>query len=380
VAEQRRSPHTAADEPDKTRGLGRRRFLGYLIAAPTLAVAVDWVAGSVDPRRANASIPTLPEPEEIFDLGDLQNLAAAPTSGLITVQVNPDGTAFFAVPRTEVGQGMTTAIAMMVADELDIPMDKVTIGLADARPELLMNQLTGGSNSMRSMYLPVRTAAAIARQRLVETAAASWGVAPSGLTTSNGVVSGPNGRTATYGSLATAAASASTVAVGATLKSPSQFTILGTPRNRIDALAAVTGRKQFGMDIRVPNAKPTMVARPPTINGTVVSVNNAATVRALPGITDVVAVTHGVAVRGDTFGQCIDAIQVLDVTWGPGTVDGESDDTVAAKLRAAQLPCRRRWPAPSTPSSPSRSPATLRWNRTTRSPTSAPTARRSGPA
>ncbi|HEX5121189.1 MAG TPA: molybdopterin cofactor-binding domain-containing protein [Pseudonocardiaceae bacterium] len=335
MAEQRRSPQVTVDgSTDDHRRLGRRRFLGYLIAAPTLAVVVV----ATDPPRADAAIPTLPEPEELFDLGDMQNLAAAPTSGLISVEVRSDGTAFFAVPRAEVGQGMTTAVAMMVSEEMDLPMDKVAIGLADARPELLMNQLTGGSNSMRSMYVPVRTAAAIARQRLVETAAAQWGVPVSAVTTKDGSVVGPGRRTAGYGSLATAAASSTTVAVSAALKQPAEFTVLGTPRNRIDALDIVTGRKQFAMDMQVPNAKPTMVARPPTINGTVVSINNLAAVRALPGITDVVAVDHGVAIRGDTFGQCIDAIQVVDVTWGPGTVDGESDDTVAAKLRAAQLP------------------------------------------
>ena len=217
MAEHRRSP----DESTEQRGrLGRRRVLGYLLAAPTLAVGVSWIANTSDPRPADAAVPSLPQPEDIFDLGDLQNLAAAPTSGLISVELKTDGTAFFAVPRAEVGQGMTTSIAMMVAEELDLPMDKITIGLADARPELLMNQLTGGSNSMRSMYIPVRTAAAIARQRLVETAAAQWGVAAGKLTTRDGVVSGPSGRTATYGSLAKAAASSRTITVSAAAQTP----------------------------------------------------------------------------------------------------------------------------------------------------------------
>ena len=317
------------------RSLGRRRFLGYLIAAPTLAVAVTWAADVARPQPAKAAVPTLPEPEEIFDLGDMQNLAAAPTSGLITVTVNEDGTASFAVPRAEVGQGMTTAIAMMVAEELDLPLDKVDITLADARPELLMNQFTGGSNSMRSMYVPVRTAAAIARQRLVATAAAQWNADPAQLTAKDGVITGPNGQTATYGSLATAAAASTTTAVTAQLKQASDFTILGTPQARIDAGDIVTGRKQFTMDLQVPNALPTMVARPPTINGTVVSVTNADAVKAMPGVTDIATITHGVAIRAQTFGQCIDAIQAIDVTWGPGTVDGQSDDSVEAQLRAA---------------------------------------------
>jgi isoquinoline 1-oxidoreductase beta subunit len=332
VVARRRSPHESdAERP----GLGRRRFLGYLLAAPTLAIGVQLV----DPQSADASIPTLPEPEELFDLGDLQNLAALPTSGLISVSVGTDGTASFAAHRAEVGQGMTTAVAMMIAEEMDLPLAKVNITLADARPELLMNQLTGGSNSMRSIYVPVRTAAAIARQQLVAAAARQWNADPTTLRTANGVVSGPNGHTATYGSLTTAAASSVTTAVLApALKSPSQFTILGTPQNRIDALDIVTGRKKFGMDMRVPNALPTMVARPPTINGTVVSVHNEAAILAMPGVTDIAIISHGVAIRAQTFGQCIDAIQAIQVTWGPGTVDKQSDATVLAALKAAELP------------------------------------------
>src|SRR5262249_21417838 len=138
-----------------------------------------------------------------------------------------------------------------------------------------------------------------------------------------------------YGELAAAAASDTTAVATATLKDPSDFTILGTPQGRIDALDIVTGRKQFTMDMQVPGALPTMVARPPTINGTVVSVNNQAAVLAMPGVTDVAALPHGVAIRAQTFGQCIDAIQEIDVTWGPGTVDGLSDNSVESQLKAA---------------------------------------------
>ncbi|WP_326959575.1 molybdopterin cofactor-binding domain-containing protein [Amycolatopsis sp. NBC_01286] len=332
--------HVPAEQPPEPepRTLGRRRFLGFVLAAPTLAVAAQIGVAELAPGQAEASIPSLPQPEDIFDLGDLQNVAALPTSGLITVGVGTDGRASFAVPRAEVGQGMTTAVAMMIAEELDLPLDRIDVTLADARPELLMNQLTGGSNSMRSIYTPVRTAAAIARQRLLAAAAAQWGVPVSQLTTAAGTVRHSSGRQASYGSLSKAAASATTISVVATLKARSEFKVLGTPQNRLDAHASVTGTKQFTLDIDVPNALPTMVARPPTINGTPRTIANAAQVKAMPGITDVVAIAHGVAVRGRTFGQCIDAIRALKVTWGPGTVDGESDATVFKKLKAAQLP------------------------------------------
>ncbi|MFB7992639.1 molybdopterin cofactor-binding domain-containing protein [Streptomyces sp. NPDC056002] len=344
MAEQSRSPREPVEEAaqperaDGPGGPGRRRVLAYLLAAPTLAVGARLGLDAVGGASAEAAVPSVPQPEELFDLGDMQTLAAAPTSGLISVQVHADGTASFAVPRAEVGQGMTTAVAMMIAEEMDLPLAKVRVSLADARPELLMNQLTGGSNSMRSIYLPVRSAAAVARQRLVATAAQQWGVPESELTTRDGVITHGTAKSATYGSLAEAAASARTVTASAHLKSTSDFTILGTPQNRIDARDIVTGRKKFGMDLHVPDARPTMVRRPPTVNGTVVSVANADAVRNMPGITDVATVNHGVAVRGETFGQCIDALRALDVTWGPGTVDKESDDTVLAKLRAAALP------------------------------------------
>jgi isoquinoline 1-oxidoreductase beta subunit len=313
----------------------RRAFLGYLIAAPTLAAGATLVAGS---DTAEAAVPTLPQPSDIFDLGDLQNLAALPTSGLIAVQVHEDGTASFALHRTEVGQGITTVVAMMIAEELDLPLEKVRVSLADARPELLMNQLTGGSNTVRSIYTPVRTAAAIARSQLVRTAAASWRVPAAEVSTRDGVLRHPSGRSATYGSLAKAAASPRTERASAELKAAPQFRVLGTPRNRIDALDIVTGRKKFGMDLQVPDAKPCMVRRPPTINGTVRTVRNADAVRAMPGVTDVAVVTYGVAVRADTFGQCIDGLRALDVDWNPGTVAGESDSTVRTKLKRAQLP------------------------------------------
>ena len=319
-------------------GIGRREFLGYVLAAPTLVVAAKLGKDALTPKPAGAAVPSLPEPSDLMDLGDVLTLAAAPTSGLITIQVNQDGTASFALPRAEVGQGITTAIAMLIAEELDLPLGKVDMSLADARPELVFNQLTGGSNTIRSMYTPVRTAAALARQRLLIAASAQWQVPLDSLTTAGGIVRSASGRTATYGSLATAAAASHTTLASVRLTDAPDFAVIGTPHNRIDALAAVTGRKKFAMDLDVPGALPTMVGRPPVINGTARSVGNLAAVEAMPGITDVAIVSTGVAVRGETFGQCIDAVRALDVTWGPGTEDGRSDQDVRREIAKAELP------------------------------------------
>jgi isoquinoline 1-oxidoreductase beta subunit len=319
-------------------GVSRRRFLGYLIAGPTLVAGAQLATGT-----ARAAIPTHQLVDQ-YDLTDLLTEATMPTSSLITVTVNHDGTVAFALPRAEVGQGITTAVAMAIADEIGIALSKVRISLADARAELVWNQFTGGSNSMHSIYTPVRVAAAIARGRLLDAAAEQLGAVPSELGIDDGVITGPGGRTVTFGMLSHKAAVTRSRAVHAELKRQSEMRIVGTSQRRIDALEIVTGRKVFAMDLKVPGALPTMLCRAPTINGTALSVRNLPAVQKMPGITDVAIIPHtpyvpgGVAVRGRTFGQCIDAVDALDVVWSPGPVAGKSDADVLTDLGKAELP------------------------------------------
>jgi isoquinoline 1-oxidoreductase beta subunit len=320
-------------------GVTRRRFMGYLIAAPTVVAAADLVLTS--PAQA-AGIPTI-QPLDFYDLTDLLTNSTELTWNLIRVTVNPDGTVSFALPRAEVGQGITTAVAMCIADEMDIPLDHVHMTLADADPALVFNQFTGGSNSMHSIYTPVRMAAAIARGQLLKTAASINGGQPSGYTIKGGVIYAPNGKQATYAQLARLAASPITQRVEAQLKPASKFTLIGTPQTRIDQLDIVTGKKQFAMDLHVPNALPTMLCRPPDINGSAVRLNNKSTILGMPGVTDVALIPHtkfvpgGVAVRAQTFGQCIDAVRAMDVTWAPGPVAGMSVSDVAKELQKSEL-------------------------------------------
>jgi isoquinoline 1-oxidoreductase beta subunit len=296
--------------------------------------------GPAPPARADTPSPGIPSADitDLADLNDVMTAAALPTSGLITVQVNKDGTVSFALPRAEVGQGITTSTAMLIAEEMDVPIEQVRVTLADARPELVFNQLTGASNTTISTYTPVRVAAAIARGRLLKAAATELGTATTDLTLKKGVVTGPTGKSLTIGALAEKAAGLRTQQVTAELKPPEQFTVIGKSHNRVDALDAVTGRKRFTMDLDVPDAKPTMVCRPPTINGKVGSVGNADEVRTMAGVTDVAVVSTGVAVRAQTFGQCIDAVRALRVSWQPGRAAGKSDESVLKELDAAELP------------------------------------------
>ncbi|MGW3626389.1 molybdopterin cofactor-binding domain-containing protein [Streptomyces sp. NPDC000880] len=317
---------------------GRRRFLTYLVAAPTLAVATRFGLDAAAPSAVHAVVPTPPAPADLVDLGDVLILAGAPTAGLLVLRVDEDGTVWFRLPREEVGQGLTTAVAMLVAEELDVPLSRIRIELDDARPELLFNQLTGSSNSIRSLYDPVRHTAATARARLVAAAAERWGIPARGLITRDGSVVAPDGLTAPYGSLAAAAAAPALGALTAAPKPESAHTLVGTPNSRTDARAMVTGRQEYTLDLDVPGAKPCVLRRPPTLGGTVQAVPNEAAVRALSGVLDIVVIPTGVAVVAETFGQALVAKDALEVSWGPGTVDTLSDDGIRARLRAATAP------------------------------------------
>ncbi|MGW0532307.1 molybdopterin cofactor-binding domain-containing protein [Streptomyces sp. NPDC003032] len=337
-------------EKDGRAAVGRRRFLGYVLAAPTLVAAAELgpaPTAEAGPPTADARLPS-PDITDLLDLNDLMTAAALPTSGLITVEVNRDGTVSFALPRAEVGQGITTSAAMLIAEEMDVPLERIRVTLADARPELVFNQLTGGSNTTISTYTPIRIAAAIARRRLLEAAARQLGADVGELTVKAGVVTDRSGGRdgIGIGALAEKAASTRTRKMPVELTAREDFTVIGKPHNRVDALEAVTGRKKFAMDLDVPDARPTMVCRPPTINGKVGPVANLAEVRGMPGVTDVVVISTGVAVRAETFGQCIDAVRALRVSWRPGTAEGESDETVLEELAAAELPLGLRPPTP----------------------------------
>ncbi len=244
---QRRASRRAEEDPgalpstvEAADGLSRRRFLGYLLAAPTIVAGAELFLA----QPALASLPTV-QPVDAYDLTDLLTDATLATSNLITVVVNTDGTVSFALPRAEVGQGITAAVAITIADEVGLAIDKVKITLANARPELVWNQLTGGSNSMHSIFTPVRTAAATARGRLAHTAARMLGGQASSMTVRGGVATAPDGRSLTFGELASEGAVSKTTIVRPQLKPHSALALVGTPQRRIDALEIVTGTKQF---------------------------------------------------------------------------------------------------------------------------------------
>lgn len=327
--------------------LRRRSLLAYAVSAPVATVAAGFAANLAAVGTAQAALPlTPPDTVDYYDLGDAILQAALPTMPLVRLAVGSDGRIKLALPRLESGQGIDTACGMLVAEELNVAPGQVDVTLEDARPALVFNQLTGGSANARVFDAALPLMAASLKARLLAAAAQQWGVGSASLSASGGFVLAGDGRSASYASL-TASASLLPVPAGVLPKAASAWSVVGRRQARLDARDIVTGRKKFTLDQAVPGAMPTMVRRPPTILGTVVSVNNAAAVRAMPGVIgiavlpaggNVVPTPPGVAVMAETFGQAWNAVNALDVTWGAGSIDHHSNASITAQLKASILP------------------------------------------
>jgi isoquinoline 1-oxidoreductase beta subunit len=336
---QARVSHVATPSADTASGgpLTRRRFLTYVVAAPVLTVAASSADALIAPGKAYAVVPSPPQPGDVVDLGDVMVAAAKQAQDLFVLEVTTENRVVFRVPRAEVGQGITTALAIVVADEIDARLVDVDVPLEDARQDLGTAQSTGGSSSVRSLWDPVRSIAAEARARLVTAAAERWNLPADSLTTRDTAVWAPDGRSATYGSLTEAAAQVNDPAVSTNPKPASAYRLIGTATTRIDARSIVTGAAKYALDIDVPGALPTVVIRPPTLKGTVKSYDASAALQ-MSGVVAVTELPSGVAVTAKTFDQAMKARSAVQITWGSGTVDGVSDADIEARLTAAIPP------------------------------------------
>ncbi|WP_300012883.1 molybdopterin cofactor-binding domain-containing protein [Pseudonocardia sp.] len=341
-----RAGTTTPPAPRKVFGTGfgsvnRRKFLGYLVAAPTLVVVADVgrQAAWGGAEASAAALPSPPQTPEYYEFVDSYRDACRPTNPLLKVEVKEDGRVAFALPRSDNGQGIQTLFAMIIAEEMGIDPDDVDVTLADARPELMFNQLTGGSSTTYSLYTPVRVAAAIAKGALLDAAAQALDGERRLLETAGLTITDTAGKSIGFGELSKLAAVPTTTPVEVILKDRSEFTVLGKPKIKKDQYAIVTGQKQFAMDIPVPDALPVVICRSPDLNGFPDGgPSNIDEVRNMPGITDVEPIGNGIAVRAQTFGQAIDGCNALQLNWNPGTVAGQNDDDILVGLRKAELP------------------------------------------
>jgi isoquinoline 1-oxidoreductase subunit beta len=237
------------------------------------------------------------------------------------VQVHPDGSVSVFINKSEMGQGVATGLPTMLADELDIPLSRVSVEFALADPiyndPVSHGMGTGGSTSTPHMWLPMRTAGATARAMLVAAAAQQWSVAATACTTRDGsVFHPPSGRSASYGSLVDAA-SALPVPQNVPLKTPDRFTLIGKQNARTDVPLKVNGKAKYGMDVRLPGMLYASVAKCPVFGGKLRHFD-AAKARAIKGVRDVFPISSGVAVVARDTWTAQRAKYALTVAWDEG--------------------------------------------------------------
>ena len=258
--------------------------------------------------------------------------AAGPFAPNAWLRIGADDSVLVIVDRSEMGQGVTTALPMLLAEELEADWSRIKIEFAPAdkaytNPMFGM-QGTGGSTSVRAAYTPLRKAGAAARELLVAAAAQTWGVEQAECRAERGaVVHAPTKRRLTYGKLvAKAATLAAPPAVP--LKDPKDWKILGTRVRRLDTPPKVDGSAQFGIDVKVPGMLVAVIARSPVFGGKVKSVD-AVKAKAVPGVRQVVQISSGVAVVADGYWPAKKGRDALAVTWDDGPTASVSSATIA---------------------------------------------------
>jgi isoquinoline 1-oxidoreductase beta subunit len=253
------------------------------------------------------------------------------------LRIETDGSIAFVSDRSEMGQGVYTALPTLLAEELDVAVGAIKVEAAPPGAvyvnELLGGQITGGSTSVRDAYEKLRRAGAEARARLVAAAAAHWNLDAIDLRTDNGRVVAPNGESLTYGQLAAAAADLP-AATDVQLKPASVFTQIGRARQRLDTASKVDGTATFGIDVKLPNMLHGAIALSPVLGGTPRSIDSTAA-KAMPGVREVVQTSGGVVVLADTWWQARKGRDALVIDWDPGARATLSSGGFHAALRQA---------------------------------------------
>lgn len=250
------------------------------------------------------------------------------------LRVGSDGVITLYADHVELGQGVMTALPMIVAEELDADWSTVRIERMPDDPSAWPRRImTVGSQSVRTSWAPLRKAGATAREMLISAAAASWSVDRAGCRAENGfVVHAASGRRAGYGELANAAARMP-VPGDPPLKDPKTFRIVGTKRPRVDIPSKTNGTAQFGIDVRVPGMLVATVVRSPVLGGTVKSFD-ATAAKATPGVKDVVQFESGMAVLAVDTWSALKGRSALKVEWNAGPNAALTSDGIRKQFTA----------------------------------------------
>jgi isoquinoline 1-oxidoreductase beta subunit len=236
---------------------------------------------------------------------------------------------------SEMGQGVHTAIPMLIAEELDadwsrVRVEQAPVDKAFANPIFGM-QATGGSTSVRGHWEPMRKAGATARAMLVQAAAQSWKADVADCRTEKGMVIHKSGKKASYGRLAERAAKLAPPKE-VKLKDPSQFTLLGkSGTKRLDTVAKSTGKAKYGLDVYLPGMLTAVIAHPPVLGGKVASVNDTKA-KAVRGVRQVIQIPSGVAVLADGYWAAKLGRDALEIQWDHGTNATLSSEGISKTL------------------------------------------------
>ncbi len=253
------------------------------------------------------------------------------------VVIHPDDRVVIRIARSEMGQGTYTALAQLVAEELDADWNKVSAEFASPNEHVRRNRIwgsmsTGGSQGVRGSHDYVRKAGAAAREMLVAAAAAQWKVPASECAADKGVIThGPTKRRLRYGQVAAAAAKIEPPR-DVKLRDPKDWKIAGKPVRRLDIPDKVLGKPVFGTDVALPGMLHASVAQCPVFGGKVKSVDSAAA-EAMRGVKKVVRADDFVAVIADSWWRANQALKAVKVEWDPGQFGNASDATITAMFR-----------------------------------------------
>ncbi len=268
------------------------------------------------------------------------------------IHVKPDGNISLIVAKSEMGQGIKTGLAMIVAEEAEVDFNSVTVEQAETRPDIYRHMGTGGSGSTMENFMPLRRAGATARELMITSAAQKWNVPSKECEAKKGtVVHQRSSRRATYGELVeTATKLPLPDPEKVKLKDESQFELIGHATPRVDIPSKVNGNAVFGLDVRVPDMLYAVVARCPTFGGKHAHFD-ATKAKAVPGVKDVFEIpalgpdmftAGGVVVVADTTWAAMKGRDALQITWDNGPAAAESTETLHTSLHAgAGKPGRR---------------------------------------
>ena len=234
----------------------------------------------------------------------------------VYLRIDSNGVVTIIFHRSELGQGVKTALPMLVAEELEVDWKKIVIEQSDADTKY-GNQTTGGSTSIRLNYDPLRIAGATARIMLITAAAGKWNVSPENCYAENGyIINKLTDEKLGYGDLVEDA-SKLPIPKNVPLKDPKDFKLIGRRIHRVDTPDKIYGKAKFGIDIVIPGMYYAAVNRCPVFGGKVKSFDASKT-KSLPGVIDVVQISSGIAVVADSTYRAFKGRDALEIVWDYG--------------------------------------------------------------